>query len=417
VNIQALGKACGCRIPPNTCALCPGGQPIPEPDKKYKFFANIKDAGFHEILSRPLRCDIFDSMLASPSMDDEMCIASTFRSGACGCENKFVSAITLITRISGSVSCACSLFIIIFVIFSPKQRQKTYNQIVLAMSIFDFCSSIGFAFASSLAPEELGIQGAKGNDATCKFQGFLIELGITSTVFNLCLSVYYWLVIVRGWTDSDLQKYRGYVYVGSIIIGLSLATAGFPHYVSSFRECHIHPPPMAESWWPIILLYIVPISLCILGSTTAIVLVILHVRRKEIKSKQFSARSKKSSLTRKCVKQAFYYLAAFYLVWPFMFVPIFLPLSENLQWMYVLTSIIGPSQGLFNFLIFFQRRNTQMNPFFCCRKSTTEQADTNLPRVPPVTSGLQSSDDECSSSWTLPNTFNAIWEHCHHAQL
>jgi len=102
------------------------------------------------------------------------------------------------------------------------------QQIVLGMSVFDLCSSAAHMFSTLPIPEyeyfniddddderrmdiepiPSGIYGAKGNQATCGAQGFFLQLGYTSALYNMALSVYYLLVIKRGVRESQLQKFR-----------------------------------------------------------------------------------------------------------------------------------------------------------------------------------------------------------------
>lgn len=57
-----------------------------------------------------------------------------------------------------------------------KKRWSPYNQILFGISFFDLFSSLGLALATLPVPEELGVYGAKGNEATCKVQGFMIQV-------------------------------------------------------------------------------------------------------------------------------------------------------------------------------------------------------------------------------------------------
>jgi hypothetical protein len=59
-----------------------------------------------------------------------------------------------------------------------KRRWSPYNQILFGISFFDLLSSTGFALATLPVPEELGVYGAQGNEATCKTQGFMIQVSI-----------------------------------------------------------------------------------------------------------------------------------------------------------------------------------------------------------------------------------------------
>ena len=54
---------------------------------------------------------------------------------------------------------------------------------------------MAYILVGVLAPHEAGFYQSYGNDTTCKVQGFMIQLGQTSMFYNLCLSLYFLLVV------------------------------------------------------------------------------------------------------------------------------------------------------------------------------------------------------------------------------
>lgn len=74
-----------------------------------------------------------------------------------------------------------------------------FSQLVLGISLFDIVGCIAFGLSTIPVPEynaygeTTRIYGALGNDATCKAQGFLIQLNFTALFYNISLSTYYLL--------------------------------------------------------------------------------------------------------------------------------------------------------------------------------------------------------------------------------
>lgn len=90
------------------------------------------------------------------------------------------------------------------------------------------------ALTSLPIPEETYIYGSKGNDATCKAQGFLIQMGTIACLLGVSLAVYYNLTIRRGWSESEMTRRRVVYFLlippSTIIIGFVFAGVGAPFY-------------------------------------------------------------------------------------------------------------------------------------------------------------------------------------------
>jgi hypothetical protein len=64
-------------------------------------------------------------------------------------------------------------------------------------SVFDLLASLawGFSSAANLVDDDMPVHSENGTDATCKLQAFGIQLGVSSIMFNVSLSIFYVLVI------------------------------------------------------------------------------------------------------------------------------------------------------------------------------------------------------------------------------
>ena len=112
-----------------------------------------------------------------------------------------------------------SVFILQDITWDQRKRSNTYHQLVLGISIFDVFNSLAHIAGSLPIPSYSGIQGAMGNDATCKAAGFFIQLSLTSTYFNLCLSVFFWLTICRAWREPMFRRIRHQTLWSAGVVG------------------------------------------------------------------------------------------------------------------------------------------------------------------------------------------------------
>lgn len=90
--------------------------------------------------------------------------------------------------------------------------------------------------------------------------------------------------------------------------------------------------------------------------TAETVAMVLFVWKKEKRTMGLSMTKSKAQLTRKTFFQSLWYLLAFYLAWPVFFAIYFLFMVPSNYWFFVTASILGPSQGLLNCIIFFHKR-------------------------------------------------------------
>lgn len=101
------------------------------------------------------------------------------------------------------------------------------------------------AFTTLPTPKEDYIYGANGNDATCKAQGFLIQMGTIACLLGVSLALYYNLTIKQGWSESKMKRRRVvyFLLIPPIVIGLLFAGISIPYYdnvmVSTETDRHI----------------------------------------------------------------------------------------------------------------------------------------------------------------------------------
>lgn len=195
------------------------------------------------------------------------------------------------------------------------------------------------------------------------------QLGQVSMYYNVVLSAYFLCMIKYNWTERKLVTVSKYVHVIVLVVGAALASASIPFHLGDYRWCYLQNPPYADSSLPGIFLFIVPVSLCILMITVMTVMVVLFVRFTEKRASRFSAKNgddpgAMSALMKRMLFQSFFYVGAFYVVWPVMFASFMMRPTPSSYWFYVVAAILGPSQGICNAIIFFQRKKRALKSMF-----------------------------------------------------
>ena len=231
---QGMGSYCGCAPVENHCEFCED-HPI-DPlfyNKTLNFLSAVEEAGVSPT------CEFTETLLKQvPTSDRVQCYGIQQRAFLCGCNDGVwmysdtsneaeKTAIAWAPRISGALSllvshpkddddvvvvenCACNmvllslcdtnlntccccccfsflaqgaLAIIVDVLSSAERRSRVYTQLVFGMAMFDLITAVPWIIGSIAVPayvdggDPSGVLGAVGNDASCKAQGFFIELG------------------------------------------------------------------------------------------------------------------------------------------------------------------------------------------------------------------------------------------------
>mmetsp|Transcript_2639 Transcript_2639/g.3711 ORF Transcript_2639/g.3711 Transcript_2639/m.3711 type:complete len:511 (-) Transcript_2639:3831-5363(-) len=161
--------------------------------------------------------------------------------------------IPTIPHFTGMLSLLGSGWIISKVLSDAKRREHVYHRIMLVLSTFDFFLSFWMFMAKWAHPTNQGV--SKWNDpdcpqchgtvGTCEASGFFIMLGtIAIPLYNVALSVYYYLVICKGCTEQSLKcNFEKYIHIAIPMVSLVLATIPLPLdlYNPFFFYCYISP--------------------------------------------------------------------------------------------------------------------------------------------------------------------------------
>ena len=403
---------CGCPPVKNACEFCPTHD-ITKPDEVVP-------------LTRVLfgvegTCGDLERMLTQFEKTDDHCWTVRNFAFLCGCNGGtpwYLGAdsetehktLAWIPRVSGFFSFVGSLYIIQDVL---RKRFRsitggitTYQMIMLGMSIFDLSSSMAWMVSTAAIPEydeeresDSGIYGAVGSEASCKAQGFFLELGfIGSTAFNAVLTTFYLLTIVYGYRDAKTMPLRKYFMAIPSVLAVSLASAAIPFYEPFYVACLVQHPNSevdryAHEWKYLIIFSILPIGISMLvsfGNLLAIVRFVFVQNRKadrwrfgshsffkkheskpdgdesstdlasSLASATRHARTRVTwSRTEAAVFwQAFWYVMAFLLTWVIyligQFKPYFSSEDEKLYSFWITLLILNPLMGFWNAFVYIK---------------------------------------------------------------
>jgi G protein-coupled glucose receptor regulating Gpa2 len=189
-------------------------------------------------------------------------------------------ALAVIPKVSGLVSCGMSLLIIGTIVRDRNRRSKTYHRLICGLSVVDCSSSFWLALSTWPVPRETGVLWAVGTPATCRLQSFFTQAGIGSILYNASLSLYFVLVIKRGWRDNHIRKVEPYLHavpvawaIGSACVGLGVDAFG-----SANLWCWVAPGKVTFRWAA----FYGPLWVMILAITGMCLMILLHVRKIEL---------------------------------------------------------------------------------------------------------------------------------------
>jgi hypothetical protein len=394
LDVHFFAGVCGCPPVENACDFCPG-EDVAYPDKEVLIAATV--------LGVVPTCSHIDAIVTQFEKGAEECLLAGKANYLCGCqggERYYLgaetqtqkAALAWVPRISASLSLFGSSMIIYDIVRDPIKRGSVYHTLMLAMSVIDIFSSIAWGLSTLPIPEyeygePSGIYGAKGNEKTCKTQGFFIQLGYTSLFYNMSLSFYFLMVVRYGMKENQIKKLQLWLHVPALVIGFALAFGGIPLYQNDAWGCYIPSPALAEVNRDLLIFTLVPICTAIVIATVNMVLVYWAVRQQMIAARKWQfgssamqhqvpesartdvsdgsfqsrrAQKKRHStiqiMERQTLWQALFYLGAFYATWPILAASLLFLDAHDVYPLVLFVLILAPMQGFFNFLAYARPR-------------------------------------------------------------
>jgi len=366
--IEDCVKSCDAQITYKNCKFCPNNLNalnfgIDDPADKCIFCPNY-DLKYPDrlvpLFGDDVKCwqmqTFFD--FTDVHKNTQNCALAQQMNYICGCEgvgyagaNSHAKQEVLVwmPRVMAILSIFGSSFILYDTIRTRQKRRKMLNQMLFMLSVFDIFGSIAYAFTTLPTPQEDYLHGAKGNDKTCKAQGFFIQIGTIACFMNVSISVYYLLTIKYGWKDGRLLTKRPWFFIPPIVVGLVFAFVGIPYYDNLYLWCN-----NSARYWPEI-----PVILAILIATVIMIIICLNVRKTTRASAQYASRRNSVHISTMVFEQACWFTGAFYITW----VPY---LAMQYMWssgqaftkygfiLYAASTV--PLQGFWNFVVYARPR-------------------------------------------------------------
>lgn len=234
---------------------------------------------------------------------------------------------------------------------------------------------------------------AAGNTATCEAQGFISVVAFITLEFSYTiLSVLYWIIVARGWTEKNIQRGRiRFFFLGlPIIVGIGFATPTLFYDMYNFTgvySCFIEEYPLhcdingvectrganAGVWQGVLFTGVLVCTLVILVFMT---LLVRAVRAQEGKTDRYltAGQQKHRKMTKKAFWQAIRYISVFVISnLPFYVVAFFdLSKAKSPRPIIFVYAIVWPMFGVFNAIAYFRpkyvsyrERNQELSWIVC----------------------------------------------------
>ena len=272
---QGISSYCGCPAVENHCDFCKNGQPVPESfkSKHLNFLTKSFEGDENADLILPT-CEFAETITFQVPPTSDACLIQK-RSWLCGCHNNgesdFAGAQTYTQkvlylwapRISAIISLVGSAAIAYDILTSKAKRSHTYCRLVLGVVFFDVVTSIGFSVSALPMPREvdgdlLGAMGAMGTMLTCKIQTFVLIFGYGTIMYNICLTLYYFLIIVHEWPEHRIKRVEPWFHIVSFVLATVVGAVSVPFAGPGGFSCSISLVPWSEQKWPFMLILVVP---------------------------------------------------------------------------------------------------------------------------------------------------------------
>jgi len=313
------------------------------------------------------------------------------------------ATIAIAPKISSSLSIFGSSYIIYRSVSNITKRddsvQKVRDRLLLMLSVCDILGSFGRFVSTWAIPkedmEEAFVVFNIGNQATCDAQGFIIHFGsIGGALYNMSISVYFYLCIREGSRNVQMvEKVEPILHL--ISIGYPLGIAIFALMGDYFNAilsigCYISEYPQGcigdecvrgENAETVrVFGMLLPLAICMVVITVSMVLLYRTVKRQEgaitaytrrwlsrpsiIRGERGTRPSVLSTQSHRVFKQAKLYIGAFVVVWippsfQLVIVNVFVDDPSIRFYSRLFTVIVGPSQGIFNMLVYMRYNPVQ----------------------------------------------------------
>jgi len=139
-------------------------------------------------------------------------------------------ALAIVPKVTSALSLAGSAYILTDVLSNKQKRHMVYPTLMTCLSISDAIASVGYFFSTWPIPSDTQgpMWGAVGTTGTCTAQGFFVQLGILSPLYNVALSLYYLLLIKYNWSEERLRSIQLPIHAAILTFSFGTAFACLP---------------------------------------------------------------------------------------------------------------------------------------------------------------------------------------------
>lgn len=340
----------------------------------------------------------------------------------------FHKAIAILPKVGGSLSIIGSSLLLRDVV-RKRQDVPLTTEVIANITVANLFIAFWECFLSTwMVPRDTSVAYmASGNTASCEAQGFITVVNLIVLEFSYTiLSVLYWIMVAKGWTEQKTQRWKiRFFFLGlPIILALGFAIPmlylrmyNFTGWFSCFLEeyplnCDVDPDvectrgATARDWQGGLFIFVAACTVVILVFMS---LLVRAVRMQESKSDRYltKGQKKRREMTNRAQWQAIRYISVFFVSnVPFYIFAVYDMLHQippdAITYIY---AILWPMFGAFNSFAYFRPRymsyrtkNPEKSCMLClctildidfmgscCRKSDES--------VPPSVSELIEDDD------------------------
>ena len=279
-------------------------------------------------------------------------------------------ALALAPKFAASLSILGSSYIVRDCISASKRKQLVYHRLMLGLCVCDILMSVGLFTSTWPMPSATpNVWGASGTVASCEAVGFIEQAGVSATMYNGSLSIYYLLRVRYNWNQLRLKYVEIWLHSVPIIFGLAtmIACLILDQFNSGIFDCWIAPFPQGcdQSWNSDVIdipcergdnasLYqwlfdLIPKWSSVLLVTVNMWLTYQGVRSQEESTRQFSFRGR-PRVAERLARQSYFYVGALYLTYiPVIVTRVYELIRGKVHYEMLLTiSITIPLQGFWN---------------------------------------------------------------------
>jgi len=278
-----------------------------------------------------------------------------------------------------------SSYILQHILSSKERRAQVYHHILIGLCTYDIIVSFTMFWGTWAIPSDTpNIYLASGTQSTCNAQAFLQQLGVAVPIYTAELALYYFLVVVFGWKERQLQKIEIVLHFIPSALGWTSSIVGIATntFTDSVFWCWYSQDASNLRFgffygitWACILL------VCILMGAMYITVLMQERKVKKYQhpnnvvgastpdgtierqtnqqQQQQQRREKKATASKRIAAQAILYSGSFFLTWLFASWARIYEMVNGKSAPFAieaLFTIFSPLQGFFNFLIYCRPR-------------------------------------------------------------